>query len=287
MHLESLIWQSFCWLHSGDYFTNDITEWLHISNMEKAYRTINTVNNNRQIPKHNDWCIGPDLMEETLSYLAHQGRYDIDSGKVFTLLSATDKRQNTGRAHLPHRQHFHEEPFYHPVPPQVHHLRETHIRGVWRGINIISLWDASDDFGVPNFGYLFRAQCEEDWGHDVCGLVLGYDHNVLIDSTFLKLQNERLYYHQPFHSPTLAECLGRNCKVQYTDANHWMMPESHRMWVPYMESDLKQTFKGFIPSHSVLYVGWTPPNKILQFQERLPARNMMLTFSKRSKKISL
>ena len=36
--------------------------------------------------KHNDWCTGLDYMEETLSYLALKGWYDIDSGKDFKQL---------------------------------------------------------------------------------------------------------------------------------------------------------------------------------------------------------
>jgi hypothetical protein len=42
--------------------------------------------------KKKDWCTGFDYMEETLSYLALQGWYEIDSAKVFNLLSAADKQ---------------------------------------------------------------------------------------------------------------------------------------------------------------------------------------------------
>ena len=35
--------------------------------------------------EHNDQCTGLDVMEETLSELAVQGWYDIDSAKVFNL----------------------------------------------------------------------------------------------------------------------------------------------------------------------------------------------------------
>jgi hypothetical protein len=223
-------------------------------------------------------------MEETLSYLALQGWYDIDSAKVFNLLSAADKRRNTRRAHLLRLHHCLKEPFFRPVSQQVHHLRETHVRGVCRSIKLTSLRDASVDFGIPNFGQLFRTQIEDDWGHEVSGLVLGYDQNVLIDSVFIKLQNGLLYYHQPFHCPTSVERLGLDCKVEYTDANQGIMPESHNIWVQYTDSDLDNTFQGRVPSFPVLYFSWTPPNQILQFQERLPAGKSISTFSKRCKK---
>jgi hypothetical protein len=58
---------------------------------------------------------------------------------------------------------------------------------VCRSIKLTSLRDASVDFGIPNFGQLFRTQTEDDWGHEVSGLVLGYDQNVLIDSLFIEL----------------------------------------------------------------------------------------------------
>jgi hypothetical protein len=50
--------------------------------------------------KHNDWCPGLHYMDETLSYLAPQGWYNIDSAEVFNLLSVTDKEQSTFGAHL-------------------------------------------------------------------------------------------------------------------------------------------------------------------------------------------
>jgi len=102
---------------------------------------------------------------------------------------------------------------------------------VCRSIKSTSLRDASEDFGIPNIGQLFRTQIEEDWGHEVSGLVLGYDQNVLLHSIFIKLQNRLLYYHQPFHNPTSVECLGLDCKVEYTNANQGIMPESHNIWV--------------------------------------------------------
>ena len=77
-----------------------------------------------------------------------------------------------------------------------------------RRIKLTSLRDASEDFGIPHFGQLFRTQIEEDWGPEVCGLVLRYDQNVPIDSIYIKLQNGLFYYRQPFHNPTSVEHLG-------------------------------------------------------------------------------
>jgi hypothetical protein len=71
-----------------------------------------------------------------------------------------------------------------------------------RSIKLTSLRDASEDFRIPNFGQLFRAQIEEDWGPKVSGLVLGYNQNVLLDSIFIILQNGLSYYRQRFHRPT-------------------------------------------------------------------------------------
>jgi hypothetical protein len=125
--------------------------------------------------KHNDRCTGLDYIEETLSYLALECWYDIDSAKVFKLLPATDKRRTTPRGHLLCLQTIQDEPIFRHVSSQVYHLSETHVRGVGRSIKITSLRVASDDFRIPNFGQLFRAQIDEDLGHEVSGLVLGYD----------------------------------------------------------------------------------------------------------------
>jgi len=205
-------------------------------------------------------------MEETLSHFSLQGWYDIDFAKVVNLLSAADKGRKTCRAYLLRLQHCQEEPFFRPVSPQVHHMRETHVCGMCRSIKLTSLRDASEDFGIPNFGQLFRAQIEVDWGHKVSGLMLRYDQNVLLDSIFIILQNGLSYYHQPFHCPTSVERLGLDCKVEYTNANQGIMPESHNIWVQYTESDLDNTFQCRVPSFPVLYFSLTPPNQILQFQ---------------------
>jgi hypothetical protein len=165
-------------------------------------------------------------MEEILSYLALEDWYDIDSATVFNPLSTTDKWRSTHIAHLLRLKTIQDEPINRPVSQQVYHLRETHVRGVCRSIKLTLLRDALEDFGIPNFGQLFRAQIDEDWGHEVSGLMLGYDQNVLIDSIFIKLQNGLLYYRQPFHTPTSVERLRLDCKVEYTNANQGIMPEA-------------------------------------------------------------
>jgi len=151
------------------------------------------------------------------------------------------------------------------VSLQVQHLIETHVRGVCQSIKSTSLRDESQDFGIPNFGQLFCSQIEEDWGHEVSGLVVGDDQNVLLESKFIKLQNGLSYYRQLFHCPTSVESLGPDCKVEYTHAKQGVMPESHNIWVQYMDSDLNNTFQGRVSSVPVLYFSWTPPNQILQF----------------------
>jgi len=62
------------------------------------------------------------------------------------------------------------------------------------------------------------------------------------------------------------------------------MPEFHNIWVQYTGSDLDNTFQGWVPSSPVLYFSWTPLTQILQFQERLPARNIISSSSKWCKK---
>jgi len=84
IHLVSHISESIWRMNFGDNFTTDVSEWLHISNVKEAYRSTNKVNHIQQMLKYNDRCTGLDYMEKTLSYLALQGWYDMDSAKVFT-----------------------------------------------------------------------------------------------------------------------------------------------------------------------------------------------------------
>jgi len=231
--------------------------------------------------KHRDRCTGLDSKEETLSYLAHQGWYDIDFLTVFNLLSATHTWWNMHRAHHSYLHHCQEEPFFHPIFKQVHHLRETHVHSMCRSIKLTSGSDALVDFGIPNFRQWFRTEIEDDWGYKVNGLVLRYDQNVFIDSIVIKLQNRLFYYRQPFHLPTSVEHLGLNCQVEYTNANQRIMPEYHNISIRYMDCDLKSTFQCRVPSVPVVYFNWILPNPILQFQECLTAENLILTFSER------
>jgi len=284
MHYVSHISESIRRMGSGDKFTTDISERLHIGTVKEASRSTFKVNYIRPMLEHNDQRTGLDYMEETLSHLALQGLNNVVSAKVFNVLSTTNKRRNTRRAHLLCLQHCQEEPFCCPLSQQVHHLRETHVRGVCSSIKLTSLMYASEDFRIPNFGQLFCTQSEEDWGHEDSGLVVGYDQNPLIDSIFIKLQNGLLYYRQPCHCPKSVECLGLDCKIEYTNAKQGIMPESHNIWVQYMDSDLDNTFQGCVCSFPVLYVSWTPPNQTLQSHERLPTGELILTISKTCKK---
>jgi len=162
MHLVSCMPESIWWTGSGDNFTTDISERLHIGNVKEAYRSTNKVNYIQQMLKHNDRCTGLDYLEETLSCLALQGCYHIDSATDFNLLSAADKLRDSRRAHLLCLHHCQNEPFFCPVSQQVHHSRETHVRGVCSSIKLTSLRDASVDFRISNFGQLFHTQIEDD-----------------------------------------------------------------------------------------------------------------------------
>jgi hypothetical protein len=172
-----------------------------------------------------------DDIEDTLSYLPLHGRYDIVCAKVFDLLYAADKRWSTHRAHLLRLQTSQGEPMIRPVSQQVYHLRATHVHRVCRCIKLTSLSGGSEDFGIPNFGQLFRAQSEEDLGYEVSGLMPRYDPNILLDSILIKLQTGLLYYCQPFHCPTSVEHLGLDCKVEYINVNQGIMPQAHNIWV--------------------------------------------------------
>jgi hypothetical protein len=130
MHLVSHRFESIRRTGSGDIFTTDISEQLHISNVKAAYRSTNNVKYIQQILKHNDQSAGLDYMEGTLSFLPLQSCYDIDLANVFNLLSTANKRRNSCWAHVLRLQHCQDEPFFRPLSPQVHYLRETHVCGV-------------------------------------------------------------------------------------------------------------------------------------------------------------
>jgi len=157
--------------------------------------------------KHINECTGRNSIEKTLLYLALQGWYDIHSAIVFNILSAANKQQNTCRAILLCLLQCQDEPFFRPVSQQVHYLRQPHVCRVCSSTTLTLLRDASVDFRISNCGQPFCTQSEEDWGHEVNGLLLGYDHNVLIDTIYNKLRNGLLYYCQAFHCPTSAKCI--------------------------------------------------------------------------------
>jgi hypothetical protein len=200
---------------------------------------------------------------------------------------ATNQQRSTLRAHVLRLQTIQDELIIHSVSQQVYHLRETHVHGVCRIINLKLLRDAPADFGMPNIGRLFLDPIMEHCGYQVCGLVLGYDQNEHLYSIFIFHQNGLLYYREPFHCPTSVERLGLDCKVEYSNANLEIMLEAHNIWVQDTqreENDLENTFQAWIPSFPVLYFSWTPPNQILHFQERLPTGKGLSTFSKRCQK---
>jgi len=72
MHLMGHISEWIQRMGSGDNFTTNISERLHIGNVKAAYRSTNKVNYIRQMLKHNDRFTGLDYIKETLSYLALQ-----------------------------------------------------------------------------------------------------------------------------------------------------------------------------------------------------------------------
>jgi hypothetical protein len=131
---------------------------------------------------------------------------------------------------------------------------------VCQSIKSTSLRDASVDFAIPHMGQLFCTHIENDWGHELSGLVRGYDQNVLIASVLITFQTGLLYYSQPFHCSISVRCLGLDCKVEYTDAIHGIMPESNNLRVQYTDSDLDHIFQHRVSYFPLLYFSWTQPN---------------------------
>jgi hypothetical protein len=160
---------------------------------------------------------------------------------------------------------------------------------VCRSIKLTSLRDASEDFEVLNIGPPFCNEIEEDWGHKVCGLVLGYDQNVHIANTLIKLQNGLLYNCQPCHNPTSVELLGLDCKIEYTNANQGILPAAYNIWVHNTkseENDFDTTIQGGIPAVPVFYFRWTLQNQIIQFQTCLPAGKPISTLLTGAKRLT-
>jgi hypothetical protein len=73
MHLVSHISESIWRMGSGDNFTTEMSERLHISNLKESYQFTNQVNYIEQMLKHNDRSTSLDYIQVTLSYLALQG----------------------------------------------------------------------------------------------------------------------------------------------------------------------------------------------------------------------
>jgi len=73
MHIVSHILESFQQPGSGDNWTSDTSELLHISIVKGPYQSSNKVNSIWQRLKNNDWCTGLGYMQESLSYLALHG----------------------------------------------------------------------------------------------------------------------------------------------------------------------------------------------------------------------
>jgi hypothetical protein len=112
---------------SGDNVNTDISERIHTANVKEEYRCSNKVNYTRQMLLNNDWCTGLLYMEETVTYLALEGWYNMDSANGFNLLSATDTRGSIRRAHCLHLQSLQDDPNICLIFQQVYDLRERHI----------------------------------------------------------------------------------------------------------------------------------------------------------------
>lgn len=154
---------------------------------------------------------------------------------------------------------------------------------MYRSIILISLKGASEDYKILNIGQLIHAQNKENRRYEVCGQVLWDDRNILIDPINMNPLNGVLRYCQQFHCPTSVEHLVLNCKVEYSNTNQQIIPQSHHIWVQYMENadhNLDTTFQGWGPSFAVFHISWTAPILILKFQDRLPTGTMLLTLSK-------
>jgi len=70
-HLVSHISVSIQRMDSGDNFTTDISERLHIANVKEAYRSSNKVNYIRQMVKHNDYNGGDTIISSSPSLIRY------------------------------------------------------------------------------------------------------------------------------------------------------------------------------------------------------------------------
>ena len=69
MHHVSYISESIQRMDSGNNFTTNFPEWLHIGNVKEVYRPTTRVKYIGQKLKHNDQCTSLDYMEKTLFHL--------------------------------------------------------------------------------------------------------------------------------------------------------------------------------------------------------------------------
>jgi hypothetical protein len=102
-----------------------------------------------------------------LSALALEEWYVVDSANESNLLSTSDTRRSTCKAHLMRLHTVQGEPIIHPVSQEIYHLRDTQVHEVCRSLKSPSPRDASVRFGIPNCGQLFRGQIDENWGAEV------------------------------------------------------------------------------------------------------------------------
>jgi len=156
-------------------FTTNISEQTNLSYVKEAYQSANEVKCIPQTLIHNGRYTALDYVEDVQSYLSQQSSYNTDCGIGLNLLLAGDKCRNGCRPHLLPIKHGHNEPCFQPVPRHVHHLGESHVCGVCGSIKSTTLSDASEDFSIPSIEPLLHVNVEEDWGHEVSGLVLDYD----------------------------------------------------------------------------------------------------------------
>jgi hypothetical protein len=82
MHHLSHMLESIRQIGSGNNPTSNISEWLDIFNVSKAYRSTIKGNHIQQMLKHNEWSTGLDYMEEAPPYLGLQRWYNIDWADV-------------------------------------------------------------------------------------------------------------------------------------------------------------------------------------------------------------
>jgi len=185
MYQVTNILESIRWMGSGDSFPPDIAELFHDANVRGEYSSIDKVAYNRKILKHNHQCTCPDHLEETLSYSALLVWYNIDSTRVLVPLFATNQRRSTCCTNSIHFQTMPENPCFHLISQQLYRLTETHVCWVCNRHILSPLRDVSEDIGISNFGQQFRADIDEYWGHQLCGLMLRYNQQVLIHNIFI------------------------------------------------------------------------------------------------------